>query len=59
MVGPRTESIYRRNALVDEQMHREAAAKLDAWAEGQQAEADAERKGQVQRFAKRAAGGKC
>ena len=33
MVGHKTESIYRRYAIVDEQMHREAAAKLDAWAD--------------------------
>jgi integrase len=53
MVGHKTESIYRRYAIVDEQMHREAAAKLDAWANGQQAQADAARKGQVKRFKKR------
>jgi integrase len=55
MVGHKTESIYRRYAIVDEQMHREAAAKLDAWNVGQQAKADAERKGQVKRFKKRRA----
>lgn len=53
MVGHKTESIYRRYAIVDEQMHREAAAKLDAWAEDQKAKAKAERKGQVRRFGKR------
>jgi integrase len=53
MVGHKTESIYRRYAIVDEQMHREAAAKLDAWNVEQQAKADAERKGQVKRFKKR------
>ena len=48
MVGYKTESIYRRYAIVDEAMHREAAAKLDAWANEQQAKAKAEpRKGQV------------
>jgi hypothetical protein len=31
MVGHQTESIYRRYAVVDESMHREAAAKLDSW----------------------------
>jgi hypothetical protein len=31
MVGHKTESIYRRYAIVDEAMHREAAAKLDVW----------------------------
>jgi integrase len=34
MVGHKTESIYRRYAIVDEQMHREAAAKLGAFASG-------------------------
>jgi integrase len=55
MVGHKTESIYRRYAIVDEQMHREAAAKLDAWADDQKAKAKAERKGQVKRFRKRQA----
>ena len=32
MVGHKTESIYRRYAIVDEQMHREAAEKLGAFA---------------------------
>jgi integrase len=31
MVGHKTESIYRRYAIVDEAMQREAAARLDAW----------------------------
>jgi hypothetical protein len=31
IVGHRTESIYRRYAIVDEAMQREAAARLDAW----------------------------
>jgi len=53
MVGHKTESIYRRYAIVDEQMHREAAAKLDTWNIEQQAKAEAERKGQVKRFKKR------
>ena len=55
MVGHKTESIYRRYAIVDEQMHREAAAKLDTWNIEQQAKAEAERKGQVKRFKKRQA----
>jgi hypothetical protein len=38
MVGHKTESIYRRHAIVDEQMHREAAAKLDSWNIEQQAQ---------------------
>jgi integrase len=53
MVGHKTESIYRRYAIVDEQMHREAAAKLDTWNIEQQAKAEAARKGQVKRFKKR------
>jgi hypothetical protein len=43
MVGHKAESIYRRYAIVDEEMHREAAAKLDAWTDNQKAKA--ERKG--------------
>ena len=31
IVGHKTESIYRRHAIVDEAMQREAAAHLDAW----------------------------
>ena len=31
IVGHKTESIYRRYAIVDEKMQREAAARLDAW----------------------------
>jgi hypothetical protein len=34
MVGHKTESIYKRYAIVDDAMHREAAAKLDAYANG-------------------------
>ena len=33
IVGHKTESIYRRYAIVDEAMQREAAARLDAWAQ--------------------------
>ena len=32
IVGHKTESIYRRYAIVDEAMQREAAVRLDAWA---------------------------
>jgi hypothetical protein len=53
MVGHKTESIYRRYAIQDEAMLREAAAKLDTWAVEQRAKADAERKGQLKRFKKR------
>jgi integrase len=55
MVGHKTESIYRRYAIVDEAMHREAAAKLDTWNIEQQDKAEAARKGQVKRFKKRRA----
>jgi integrase len=34
IVGHNTESIYRRYAIVDEAMQREAAARLDAWVGG-------------------------
>jgi integrase len=50
MVGHKTEAIYRRYAIVDEQMHREGAAKLEAWSLEMQAKAKAERKGQLRRF---------
>ena len=53
MVGHKTESIYRRYAIQDEAMLREAAAKLDRWVVEQRAKADAERKGQLKRFKKR------
>lgn len=53
MVGHETESIYRRYAIVDESMHREAAALLDGWHAEQKAKAAAERKGQLRRFKKR------
>ena len=36
IVGHKTESIYRRYVIVDEAMHREAAARLDAWLESPQ-----------------------
>ena len=55
MVGHKTESIYRRYAIVDEKMHQEAAARLDAWASAQKTKAEAERKGQVNQFKKRQA----
>jgi len=52
MVGHQTESIYRRYAIVDESMHREAAALLDDWAAEQKAKAAAERRGELRRFKK-------
>jgi hypothetical protein len=53
MVGHKTDSIYQRYAIVDEQMHREAAAKLDTWNAEQKVKAEAARRGQVRRFKKR------
>ena len=55
MVGHKTESIYKRFAIVDEAMLREAAAKLDTWEADQQARADEQRKGQLKRSNQRAA----
>jgi integrase len=55
MVGHKTESIYRRYAIQDEAMLREASAKLDAWTEAQKAHAATRAKGQVRRFKKRRA----
>lgn len=54
MVGHKTEAMYRRYAIVDEQMLREATAKLETWNVEQKAKAKAERRGQLRRFAKRA-----
>jgi integrase len=56
MVGHQTESIYRRYAIVDEAMHREAAALLDVWAGEQKAKAASKAKGKVTRFTRRKAG---
>ena len=54
MVCHKTASVYRRYAIVDEAMHQEAAAKLDAWASDRRGRADTERLGQLDRFASRA-----
>ena len=51
MVGHATESIYRRYAIQDETMLREASEKLEAWTEGQ-AKGKAKPKGQVRRMHK-------
>ena len=59
MVGHKTDAIYQRYAIVDEQMHREAAAKLDVWNADQKVKATAERRGQLRRFKKRRAASKC
>jgi integrase len=53
MVGHQTESIYRRYAIQDEAMLREAAEKQDAWIMDQRAKAAAVRRGQVKRFKSR------
>ena len=45
MVGHKTESIYKRYAIVNEVMHREAASLLDAWADDQRVKAEAEKRG--------------
>jgi len=58
ITGHKTESIYKRYAIVDSAMQQEAAVKQDAWAAEQKEKAEAERKGQVQRFEQRQAGGK-
>src|SRR5687767_15154875 len=52
-VGHKTEAIYKRYAIVDEAMHTEAAAKLDAWNVEQTIQVEAARKGQLARFKKR------
>ena len=55
MVGHKTESIYRRYAIVDEAMHKEAAVLLHAWTSEQKAKAAAERRGQLRRFKQKTA----
>jgi len=51
--GHKTESIYKRYAIIDEAMHREAAERLEAWAVDQRSKVKAEvdRKGQLKQFA--------
>ncbi len=53
IVGHETESIYRRYAIVDESVHREAAELINVWHADQKAKATAERRGQLRRFKKR------
>jgi integrase len=53
MVGHKTEAIYRRYAIVDETMHREAAEKLNAFATGVPLE---KRPATVRQFKRRAGG---
>jgi hypothetical protein len=55
MVGHKTESIYKRYTIVDEQMLREGAAKLDIWSTEQKAKIKAEQRGQLKPFSKRRA----
>ena len=50
-----TESIYRRYAIQDETMLREASAKLEAWTDEQKTKTLARGKGQVKRFKRRKA----
>jgi len=50
MVGHKTEAMYRRYAIQDEAMLREAAARVDAWTADQNGTANAKQKGQVRRF---------
>lgn len=52
MVGHKTESIYRRYAIVDEAMHREAAEKLNVWT-GQQEDKATGTSGKVSQFRRR------
>ncbi len=53
MVAHKTESIYRRYAIVDSAMARDGAALLDAWNVEQKAKVQAERRGELRRFKKR------
>ena len=53
LIGHKTESVYRRYAIVDATMLKEAAGKLDAFHAGEKRRAAAERRGQVQRFNQR------
>jgi len=50
MVGHKTESVYRRYAIVDEAIHREAAAKLDVWAAAERAKERRQATGQLKSF---------
>jgi hypothetical protein len=54
MVGDKAESMYRRYAIVDDAMLKEATAKLEQWNVEQRAKTKAERRGQLRRCAKRA-----
>ena len=54
MVGHKTESIYRRYAIVDAKVLAEATEKLDAYRIEETAKAKAEREGQLARFRRRA-----
>ena len=56
MVGHTTEAIYRRYAIQDEVMLREASEKLQAWSDGQNAKTKAKARGQVKQFKKQRTG---
>jgi integrase len=53
LIGHKTESVYRRYAIVDATMLKEAAGKLDAFHAGEKQKAAAERRGQLRRFKQR------
>lgn len=53
MIGHKTEEMYRRYSIVDEERMREAAEKLQGWATEQKAVASAKGSGQVRQFRKR------
>ena len=55
MVGMKTEAIYRRYNIIDEERMREEAEKLNMWATGSVPK-DTKKGGQVRQFKKRAAG---
>ena len=55
MVGHKTESIYRRYAIVDEAMHRDAGEKLNAFATGKPAQ---KKTALVRQFKRRASSGR-
>ena len=55
MVGHATESIYRRCAIQDEAMLREASEQLDVSAAQRTQQTKAERRGRLQRFKRQSA----
>ena len=53
LIGHKTESVYRRYAIVDASMLKDAAAQLDAYHAVEKQKAAAERRGQLRRFKQR------